>query len=80
MRWASLRVSDNSMTYYCDNFGVEHIPKEMKKNYLQQKYHDKYLQNTGLLIHIGFMAEFTSLFSPHIYEKNDKVTLNYFFK
>lgn len=71
MRWSSLHVSDNSVTHF-DTFGVEQL--------FAAKYHDKYLQNTGLLIHIGFMADFTSLFSPHIFEKNDKVIPNYFLK
>ena len=30
--WIALYVRNNDVTYF-DSFGVEHIPKEMKKNY-----------------------------------------------
>ena len=36
--WIALHVNDNYVTYF-DSFGVEHIPKEIRK----QKYNNKYL-------------------------------------
>ena len=30
--WIALYANNKAMTYF-DNFGVEHIPKEIKKNY-----------------------------------------------
>ena len=47
VHWIDLYVNNNSMTYF-DRFSVEHIKKNCKK-YWQQKYHHKYLQNTGPL-------------------------------
>ena len=41
-----LYVKDNSFTHF-DRFCIEHIPKEAK-TFVDKKYHNKYLQNTGL--------------------------------
>ena len=35
-----LKIKDGE---YFDSFGVEHIPKEIKKNGRHQKYYNKYL-------------------------------------
>ena len=40
--WISLHVNDNNVTYF-GSFGVEHIPKEIKKSVRKQKYYNKYL-------------------------------------
>ena len=37
-----LYVNDNNLTYF-DTFGVEHIPKEIKKKHWKWKYYNKYL-------------------------------------
>ena len=36
--WIALHVNDNNVTYFY-SFGVEHIPKEIKK-IIKQKYHN----------------------------------------
>ena len=41
--WIALYVNENNVAYF-DSFGVEHIPKEIKKINRQQKYHN-ILQN-----------------------------------
>ena len=33
---------------YFESFGVEHIPKEIKKIHSKQKYRNQYLQNTSI--------------------------------
>ena len=45
-QWVALYVNGYNVTYF-DSFGVEHIPKEIKKIHRQQKYHNKYLYNTS---------------------------------
>ena len=40
--WVALYVIGDKVTYF-DSFEVEHIPKEILKNYRQQNYHSKYL-------------------------------------
>ena len=42
--WIALYSNGNTKTYF-DNFGVEHIPKEI---YRQQKHYNKHLQNTSI--------------------------------
>ena len=43
----ALHVNDNKVIY-SDSFGVQHIPKEIKKIYKKQKYHNKYLFHTSI--------------------------------
>ena len=38
--WIALYVNDKALTYF-DSFGVEHIPKEIKK-FIGKKYNEKY--------------------------------------
>ena len=84
-------IAEN-VTYF-DSFGVEHIPKEIKKFignknirtniYRIQGY---YLIMCGYFC-IGFidfmlkgksLLDYTNLFSPNDYKKNDKTILKYF--
>lgn len=44
--WIALNANGKSVTYF-ENFGVEHSRRN-QEIYWQQKYHNKYLQNTGL--------------------------------
>ena len=85
-------VNAKNVTYF-DSFGVEHIPKEIKKfignkNIITDIYR---IQEYDLIIRryfcIGFidfmlkgksLLEYTNLFSPNDYEKNDKIILKYF--
>ena len=78
---------------YFDSFGVEHIPKEIKKsinnkNIIANIYR---VQNYDLTMCgyfcIGFinymyngksLTDFTNLFSPNNLKKNDNTILNYF--
>ena len=90
--WIALYVNDNNVTYF-DSFGVEHIPKEIKKfsgnkNIITNIYRiQTYESITCGYFCIGFidfmlkgksLLEFTNLFSPNDYEKNDKIRLKYF--
>ena len=85
-------LNDNYVTFF-DSFGVEHVPKDIKKlignknittniygiqsydsimcGYFCIGFFDFMLKSKGLL-------EYTNLFSPNDYEKNDKTILKYF--
>ena len=90
-RWIALYVNNKTVTYF-NSFGVEHIPKEIKKN----------INNKNIIVNIfrlqvydavrcgyfciGFinsmlkgnnLPDFINLFSPNNFKKND-VILNYF--
>ena len=45
--WITLFVNDKNVTYF-HSFGVEHIPKEIRKFIGNKKYYNKYLQNTSI--------------------------------
>ena len=47
----TLYINSNSLKY-CDSFGVNQIPKEIKKFIDNKIYHNKYLQNTHLWVNI----------------------------
>ena len=89
--WIALYVNNNNVTYF-DSFGVQHIPKEIKKfignkNLIANIYR---IQTYSLLCGyfcIGFidfmlngksMLDYTKLSSPNDYEKNDEIILKYF--
>ena len=42
MSMIALYVNNNNVNYF-DSFGVQNIPKEIKKNHRKQKHHNKYL-------------------------------------
>ena len=78
---------------YLDSFGVEHIPKEIKKiiinnNIMTNVYRiQAYYSITYRYFCIGFidfmlkgksLLDYTNLFSPNKYVKNDKIILKYF--
>ena len=42
IHWIALYVNNNNVTYF-DSFGVEHIPKEIKKFIKNKKYNNTYL-------------------------------------
>ena len=85
-------VHGNNIIYF-DSFGVEDIPNEIKKlignkNIIKNIYR---IQSYNLIMCeyfcIGFidfmlkgrsLLDYTKLFSPNDYEKNDKIILKYF--
>ena len=83
---------NNNVTYF-DSFGVEHIPKEIKKsirnrsiktNIVRIQAYDLIMRGYFYTEFVGFMlarktlTDFTNLFLPNIFEKNDDIILNYF--
>ena len=90
--WVALCVTNNDITYF-DSFGAEHIPKKIKKlisnkniktnNFRIQAY-DSIMCGFFCIGFINFMfkgktlTEYTNLFSPNNFEKNDNVILGYF--
>ena len=90
--WIALYVNNKTVTYF-DSFGIEHIPKENKKfignkNIITNIYR---IQNSDSIMCgyfcIGFidymfkdknLTDYTNLFSPNNFNKNDDIVLNYF--
>ena len=90
--WVSLYVNNKTVTYF-DSFWVEHIPKEIKKfinnknaiaNIFRIQTYDSVMCGYFCIGFIDFMlkgknlTEFTNLFSPNNFKKNDDIILNYF--
>ena len=91
--WVSLGVHNNNVTYF-DSFGVEHIPKEIKAfigrslsittNIFRIQAYDSIMCGYFCIGFIDFMlagktlTEFTNLFSPNKFKRNDDIILNYF--
>ena len=88
--WITLYVNDNNAAYLV-SFGVEHVPKEIKKFmgnkhvvtiiYRVQAY-DSIICGYFCVEFIDFMLKGISanLFSPNNYENNDKIILKSFFQ
>ena len=89
--WVALYVHNNA-TYF-NSFGVEHIPKEIKTfinnkniktNIFRIQAYDSIMCGYFCIGFIDFMlagktlTEFTNLFSPNNFRKNDDIILNYF--
>ena len=85
-------VNDNNVTYF-DSFGVENIPKEIrqyignknvKTNIYRMQACDSITCGQFCIAFIDFMLkgksllEYTNLFSPNEYKKNDKIILRCF--
>ena len=90
--WIALYVNDNNVTYF-DSFELEHIPKEIKKfignknvvtNIDIIQAYDSIMCGYFCVGFINFMLkgksllEYTNLFSPNDYEKDDKIIWKYF--
>ena len=91
--WVALYVHNDDVTYF-DSFGVEHIPKEIKAfinrslsittNIFRIQAYDSIMCGYFCIGFIDFMlagktlTEFTNLFSPNNFKKNDDIILNYF--
>ena len=92
-RWVALYVHNDDVTYL-DSFGVEHIPKEIKAfinrslsvttNIFRMQAYVSIMYRYFCVGFIDFMltektlTEFTNLFSPNNFKKNDDIILNYF--
>ena len=90
--WIALYVNANNIVYF-DSFGVEYIPKEIKKfignkNIITNIYRIQAYESIVCgYFHIGFidfmlkgrsLPDYTNLFSPNDYEKIDKAIIKYF--
>ena len=90
--WIPLFVLNNDVSYF-DSFGVEHFPKKFKtfisnKNIKTNIFRiQAYGSITCGYFCIGFidfllagktLTDFTNVFSPKIFKKNDGMILNYF--
>ena len=90
--WIALYVNAKNVTCF-DSFGVEHIPKDMTKlignknittNIHRIKAYDSIMSRCFCIEFIDFMlkgkslSDYTNLFAPNDYEKNDELTLKYF--
>ena len=90
--WVALYVNNITVTYF-DSFGIEHIPKEVKKiignkNIISNIYR---IQNYDSIMCgyfcIGFidcmfkgknLTDYTNFLSPNNFKNNDDIILNYF--
>ena len=84
-------MCNNSVTYF-DSFGIEHIPKEIKafinnKNIITNIFRIQAYDSICGYFYIGFvdfmlsgktLTEYTNLFSPNNFKKNDDIILNLF--
>ena len=86
--------NNNNRVTYLDSFGVEHIPKEIKEfidsslsittNIFRIEGYDSIMCGYFCIGFIDFMlagktlTEFTNIFSPNNFKKNDDIILNYF--
>ena len=90
--WVALYVESNDVIDF-DSFGVEHIPKEIKRfvsnkniktNIFRMQAYDSIMCGYFCIGFIDFMLagktliEFTNLFSPNNFERNDNIILKYF--
>ena len=91
--WVALWVDNSNNVTYFDCFGVEHIPKEIKAfinnkniktNIFRIQAYDSIMCGYFCIGFIDFMlagktlTEYTNLFSPNNFKKNDDIILNYF--
>ena len=90
--WINLYLNAENVTHF-DSFGVEYIKKKKKKKFIGNKnIINIYRIQTCYLIMCGYfciafidsmlkgksLLDYTKLFAPNDYEKNDKIILKYF--
>ena len=90
--WIALFCSRNQIVYF-DSFGVEHVPEEIKEfvgnknikaNIFRIQTNDSVMCGYFCTGFIDFMlaskklTDYTHLFSPHDFKKNDDTILSYF--
>ena len=85
--WIALYVKNKKVVYF-DSFGVEHVPKEINKfignnnaenNIFRIQAFDSIMCGYFCVEFINYMLkgktllDYTNLFSPHDFKKNDKI-------
>ena len=90
--WIALFCKKNEVIYF-DSFGVEHIPEEIKKiignknikaNIFRVPANNSVMCGYFCIGFIDFMlankklTDYTNLFSPYDFDKNDRIILSYF--
>ena len=90
--WIALFCNRNEIVYF-DSFGVEHVPEEIKefvgnKNIILNTFHVQANNSVmcgyfcigfiGFLLPVKKLIDFTSMFSPYDFKKNDNIILSYF--
>ena len=90
--WSALFCNKNEMVYF-DNFGVEHVPKEIKKfignknikvNIFRTEANNSVMCGYFCIGFTDFMLAgkkltvYTNLFSPHDFKKTNDIILSYF--
>ena len=90
--WIALYVNNKTVTYF-DSFGIEHVPKKVKKfignrniisNIYRIQNYDSIMCSYFCIDFIHYMfkvkslTDYTNLFSPNNFKKNDDIILNYF--
>ena len=90
--WTALFCSRSEIVYF-DSFGVEHVPEEIKEfignkniiaNIFRVQANNSIMCGYFCIGFIDFMlagkklTDFTSMFSPYDFKKNDNIILSYF--
>ena len=90
--WIALFCNRNEIVYF-DSFGVEHVPEEIKEfvgnknikaNIFRVQANDSVMCGYFCIGFIDFMlagkklTDYTNLFSPHDFKKNNDIILSYF--
>ena len=90
--WIALHALNNNVTCF-DSFGIEHTPKEIKifidksivvANIFRTQAYDAIMYGYFCIGFINFMlvgkilTDFTNLFAPNNFKKNDDIILKYF--
>ena len=88
--WIALFCKKNKLIYF-DSFSVEHIPKEIRKSIGNKNIRANIFQTNNSVMCgyfcIGFidfmlankrLTDYTNLFSPYDFDKNDGIILSYF--
>ena len=90
--WIALFYNRNENVYF-NSFGAEHVPEEIKEflgnkniktNIFRVQANDSVIYGCFCIGFIDFMlagkklTDYTCLFSPHDFKKNDNIILSYF--
>ena len=89
--WIALYVNNKTLAYF-DSFGIEHIPKEVKRfiinkskisNIFRIQAYDSVMCGYFCISFINYifmgksLTNYTNLFSPNNFKKNENIILNY---